>query len=97
MCNKIIYAVGYERSPIRFANDAVRPEAYNSTTGEIASRLFGIGIAFPEEQVTDDKKEPLIGLIDFMFYAQRAVPEWITKLPSDHLEILNNLFTIVPL
>ena len=94
LCNKIIYAIGYTRNPVPLAEGHTSQVDYNSSSGEISSRLFGIGIAFPEQVIEDGKKEAMIGLIDFMLYAQRVAPEWIKKLHSRHIELLNNILTI---
>lgn len=91
VCNKIIYAAGYERNllpPINGSSSLV----YNDTTGVIAERLFGIGLAFPERHVDPlGNIEHRIGLSSFMEYALRMVPQWAssmihkTDLPSEQL------------
>lgn len=79
-CNKIIYAIGYERNPLPFIN--VNGEdnelQFNPETGIIGPRLFGIGLAF-SGNYTDPtgKKEQLIGLNGFMKYAQLMIPKWL--------------------
>ena len=96
ICDKIIYAIGYERNEIPLFNDSDSQDIeYDSTTGIIAPRLFGIGIAFPQ-QVIDETEKPrnLIGLLDFMSYAQSIIPEWMKKYPNKHLLRFENLFTI---
>ncbi len=95
VCNKIIYAIGYERNEIPFLNNNSQQLDYDSSTGLISPRLFGIGIAFPQ-QVTDETDKPrnLIGLLDFMTYAQHIIPEWMKKYPHKHLLCFENLFTI---
>jgi len=96
ICDKIIYAIGYERNEIPlFSDDDNQSIEYDSTTGVISPRLFGIGIAFPE-QVIDEMNKPrnLIGLLDFMSYAQSIIPEWMKKYPNKHLLRFENLFTI---
>lgn len=47
LCNKAIYAVGFERRHVSIQG---LPEdyAYNPETGQIAPGIFGVGIAFPE-------------------------------------------------
>lgn len=76
-CNKIIYAAGFERNhiPIEGMNEIT----YDDKSGVIASRLFGIGIAFPERSTDQAGNEIYkVGLNSFMEYAQRVIPEWIT-------------------
>ncbi len=95
VCDKIIYAIGYERNEIPLLNSNSHQLDYDSSTGVISPRLFGIGIAFPE-QVIDEASKPrnLIGLLDFMTYAQHIIPEWMKKYPHKHLLRFENLFTI---
>lgn len=94
ICNKIIYAVGYERNelPPIHGNNTI---TYDDKTGIIAPRLFGIGIAFPEEY-TDPlgNKEHRVGLNSFMDYAQRIIPEWIKKDARSRFASFDQLFTI---
>jgi len=96
VCDKIIYAIGYERNEIPLFNESNNQNIeYDSSTGIISPRLFGIGIAFPEK-VIDETGKPrnLIGLLDFMSYAQFIIPEWMKKYPHKHLLRFENLFTI---
>ena len=95
VCDKIIYAIGYERNEIPLLNSNSQQLDYDSSTGVISPRLFGIGIAFPQ-QATDETDSPrnLIGLLDFMTYAQHIIPEWMKKYPHKHLLRFENLFTI---
>lgn len=75
LCNKIIYAAGYERNPI----PGCMPDmAYDTHTGAIAPGLFGIGIAFPEVIVDQaGHEEHKIGLNSFMEHALEMLPEWM--------------------
>ncbi len=76
-CNKIIYARGYQRSPVPGLSSELLNN-YDSHTGVIAPGLFGIGIAFPELVLdASGQYEYAIGLNGFMHFAQRVVPEWI--------------------
>ena len=94
ICNKIIYAVGFERNTLPVIPENAKLE-YDSTTGIIAPRLFGIGIAFPETY-TDPlgNVEYRIGLSQFMEYAQRVIPQWMKKDYQGTFERFNQLFTI---
>ena len=80
ICNKIIYAVGYERNPLPPINGTLNNITYDDRTGVIAPRLFGIGIAFPEKY-TDPSGHTYhrVGLPFFMEYALRVIPEWINS------------------
>jgi hypothetical protein len=80
ICNKVIYASGFERNDIPPINGSTAPITYNPTTGIIAPHLFGIGIAFPEVQIDPlGNKEHRVGLNSFMAYALRVTPEWLHK------------------
>lgn len=94
VCNKIIYAIGYERNELPTVNG--NPELnYDDKTGIIAPRLFGIGIAFPEKYVDPlGNIEHRIGLNSFMDYAQRMIPQWITKDTRARFSSFEDLFTI---
>jgi len=78
ICTKIIYAAGYERNELPSINNESIAISYDETSGVIAPRLFGIGIAFPELHTdTLGNSEYRIGLNSFMEYARRVVPHWI--------------------
>lgn len=74
-CNKLIYAMGYERNPLPLINGTT-PIAHYDAHGMIAPRLFGIGIAFPEHKIDDGNPRYIVGLNCFMDYAQRLIPYW---------------------
>ena len=96
ICNKIIYAVGYDRNQIPPVNGD-NEITYDDKTGIIGSRLFGIGIAFPETFIDEDtgNKISKIGLMGFMDYAQQIMPEWLrTKEPVAKLSEFEELFSI---
>lgn len=77
-CTKTIYAIGFERNELPAINNTTTIEHYNPTNGLIAPRLFGIGIAFPEQRLNQyGDKETRIGLDSFMDYAHRLVPQWV--------------------
>ncbi|MBS1987117.1 FAD-dependent oxidoreductase [Candidatus Dependentiae bacterium] len=77
-CTKTIYAIGYDRNQIPAINNLTPITHYNPTNGLIAPRLFGIGIAFPEQRINQfGDKEIRIGLDSFMEYAQRVIPHWV--------------------
>lgn len=94
VCNKIIYAVGYERNELPLINGQ-NQVTYNDHSGVIAPRLFGIGIAFPEEYIDPlGNKEHRVGLNSFMEYAQRVIPQWINKETRSRLRQYEELFVI---
>ncbi len=77
LCNKIIYAVGFEtrKTPV------IEPYlecGYQKTTGIIAPGIFGLGIAYPQT-----KYDPLgnleyrVGLWKFMDYLNTVLPMWL--------------------
>lgn len=75
LCTKVIYAIGFEQSPLPSINDTTPISSIEG--GVIAPRLFGIGIAFPEKVITYEGKEGYrVGLRSFMDYAQRMIPVW---------------------
>lgn len=77
-CSKVIYATGYERSPLPAINNTMPINEYDGKTGIIAPRLFGIGLAFPEYKTDDGYPRHIIGLNCFMDYALRLVPQWVS-------------------
>ena len=95
ICNKIIYAVGFERNSLPCIN-STSSITYNDTTGVIAPRLFGIGIAFPDKIVDPlGNIEHRVGLSSFMNYAQKVVPQWlITKSLMHRFFVFEELFDI---
>jgi len=94
ICNKIIYAIGYERNELPSINGS-KDVTYDNSSGIIGPRLFGIGIAFPEKLTEPDgNKEFRIGLPFFMEYAQKVIPQWITKERFNRLKAFEQLFTI---
>jgi hypothetical protein len=95
ICNKIVYAVGYERNPLPPINGS-QELSYDDKTGVIGPRLFGIGIAFPDKYVDPlGNVEHRVGLSSFMNYAQKVVPEWmVNKSINTRLQIFEQLFEI---
>lgn len=100
-CTKIIYAIGYERNELPEIKDN-KDLKYDPTTGIIATRLFGIGIAFPDKWVDPlGNVEHRVGLNSFLNYAQRVVPCWMQRYgiifdryKIDSLKIFEELFNI---
>ncbi len=76
-CNKVIYAVGFERrkTPVLEQFESTR---YNDKTGIIAPGLFGLGIAFPEASYDPLMNlEHRVGLWKFMDYLNKILPIWM--------------------
>lgn len=99
LCNKIIYAIGYERNEIPCPDINQQDLVYDDTMGIVVPRLFGIGIAFPEKIIDPwGKEQHTIGMIDFLEYAQRIVPEWVcgqsNKRSCKHLHEFHSVFDI---
>jgi cation diffusion facilitator CzcD-associated flavoprotein CzcO len=77
LCNKAIYAVGFERKafPVLADFDEVK---YIEQAGIIAPGLFGFGIAFPEAKINPlGVLEHRVGLWKFMDYLTRVLPLWM--------------------
>lgn len=78
LCNKVIYATGFERREIPKGIVGLPPRyAYNAHCGIIAPGLFGCGIGYPEEK-TDryGNVEMRVGLWKFMQYFESVIPLW---------------------
>ncbi len=98
ICNKIVYACGFDRNELPFINNTTTQDLqHNSSNGTIAPHLYGVGIAFPEiTNYPDGYVEYKIGLNDFMEYAQTMVPMWMKKKePFKRFISFEQLFTIV--
>lgn len=77
-CQKIIYAVGFDRrSELCVDGVALSDIVYDNRTGIIAPDLFGLGIAFPQ-RVIDHwlREEDSIGLLKFLNHLKSAMPLW---------------------
>lgn len=76
-CNKVIYAVGFERRLLPVIVDLTHVD-YVEQCGIIAPGLFGVGIAFPEAKYNPlGMLEYRVGLRKFMEYLQRVMPIWL--------------------
>ncbi|EGC28515.1 hypothetical protein DICPUDRAFT_9531, partial [Dictyostelium purpureum] len=84
-CNKVVYAIGFERRnniDIQLDSDDqssnTHPLKYNESNGVVAPGLYGIGIAFP--QFKPDRQgnyEYNVGLWKFMVYLENVLPLWL--------------------
>lgn len=76
-CQKVIYAVGFQRRALPVLDDLPHLE-YNPYNGIIAPGLFGLGIAFPEAKIDRyNTVEYRVGLWKFMDYLKRIMPLWL--------------------
>ena len=76
-CNRIIYAVGFERRKLPVV-EQYNHVSYNDRTGIIAPGLFGLGIAFPEAKFDRlGNLEYRVGLWKFMDYLNEVMPIWL--------------------
>ncbi|MCL9683709.1 FAD-dependent oxidoreductase [Legionella maioricensis] len=75
-CNKVIYAVGFEKRQNIVIGD-YEDTKHNSHVGIIGPGLFGLGIAYPEVK-TDPfgSVESQVGLWKFMVYLNKVMPVW---------------------
>jgi hypothetical protein len=83
LCDKVIYAVGFEKRKLPVLEQF--PTAnYQETTGIIAPRLYGLGIAFPQAKFDPlGNKEYRVGLWKFMDYLNQIAPIWLKLESSD--------------
>jgi len=77
LCNKVIYAIGYDQNPI-LVNGKTNL-LFDENTGIIDQNLYGIGIAFPPTGIINGQKIAKNGLITYLTYAKRLVPQWIAQ------------------
>jgi pyruvate/2-oxoglutarate dehydrogenase complex dihydrolipoamide dehydrogenase (E3) component len=75
-CNKVIYAVGYERNSLpRIRHASVD---LDNNQGILGPHLFGVGIAFPEkEQQSDGRWVRRVGMTSFTRFLCKNVPVWL--------------------
>jgi hypothetical protein len=74
-CNKIIYAVGYERNPLpKIRHTSVD---LDNNQGILGPHLFGVGIAFPEREQHNGRTIRRVGMMSFTRFLLRNMPIWI--------------------
>jgi hypothetical protein len=82
VCDHVIYAVGFERRKLPVL-EQFPSTTYHETTGIIAPRLFGLGIAYPQAQLDPlGNKEYRVGLWKFMDYLTSIFPIWLKLAKS---------------
>ncbi|MFV0821817.1 FAD-dependent oxidoreductase [Legionella micdadei] len=80
-CNKVVYAVGFERRN-NITIDDYEQTNYNHHLGIIGPGLFGLGIGYPELKADPyGSIEWQVGLWKFMVYLNRVMPIWF-KYPT---------------
>lgn len=80
-CQKVVYAVGFERRTLPIIEDVGHLD-YMKESGIIAPGLFGFGIAYPEAKYNRlGMLEYRVGLWKFMDYLQRILPIWFKYSP----------------
>ncbi len=76
LCNKAIYATGFQKRLIPV--EGMHTLDYNDRSGIIAPGLFGLGIAFPEAKIDRyGTLEYRVGLWKFMEYLNHVMPIWL--------------------
>lgn len=76
-CNKIVYAVGFEKRHDIVIDDYENAQ-HNPHVGIIGPGLFGLGIAHPEVKADPlGSVEPQVGLWKFMVYLNKVMPTWL--------------------
>lgn len=76
LCNKAIYATGFQKRLIPV--EGMHTLEYNDRSGIIAPGLFGLGIAFPEAKIDRyGTLEYRVGLWKFMEYLNHVIPIWL--------------------
>lgn len=75
-CDKVIYAVGFERRNSIIIGDYEQAE-HNPHVGIIGPGLFGFGIAYPQLKIDPSgNQEWQVGLWKFMVYLNHVLPLW---------------------
>lgn len=76
-CDKVIYAVGFEKRNTIVIGD-YEQAGYNPHVGIIGPGLFGLGIAYPELKADPfGSFESQVGLWKFMVYLNKVMPVWL--------------------
>lgn len=76
-CNKVIYAVGFEKRKNIVIGD-YEDTKHNPHVGIIGPGLFGFGIAYPELKADAfGCVESQVGLWKFMVYLNKVLPVWL--------------------
>jgi hypothetical protein len=88
-CTKAIYAIGYIPNPILVNGSS--DLLFDENNGIIGQNLYGIGIAFPPTGIINGQKIARNGLMTYLAYAKKLVPQWVNnerfKEPTSSHEI----------
>ncbi len=76
-CTKAIYAIGYVPNPILVNGSA--DLLFDENNGIIGQDLYGIGIAFPPTGIINGQKIARNGLMTYLAYAKKLVPQWVNN------------------
>jgi hypothetical protein len=76
-CTKAIYAIGYSPNPILVNGSS--DLLFDENNGIIGQDLYGIGIAFPPTGIINGQKIARNGLMTYLAYAKKLVPQWINN------------------
>lgn len=75
LCNKVIYAIGFERNPL--CVNGSYDYTCDEKTGIIAPNLYGIGMAFaPTIKTLKCNKVAINGFVIYSSYAHKLIPGW---------------------
>lgn len=75
--NKAAYAIGFQARKIHI--EGICSTEYNTSTGKIATNLYGLGIAYPEFVIDRyGNEEYSVGLFKFAKYLDRVFPLWLS-------------------
>jgi hypothetical protein len=77
LCNKAIYAVGFEKRKLPVLEQYEHLH-YDDRTGIIAPGLFGLGVAFPQAKINPlGQVDFRVGLWKFIDYLNSILPIWV--------------------
>jgi thioredoxin reductase len=86
-CTKVIYAIGYQQSPILV--NGTLDITFDEYTGVIDENLYGIGIAFPPTGIINGHRIAKNGLHAYLAYAKKLMPQWIANDKS-HVQAIED-------
>jgi hypothetical protein len=78
----VISATGFEASPIQIVNrsgDPISSDLYNPETAEIASSLFGFGLAYPGVTTLEGRTYKDVSIPSFVQQIRRCLPSILSK------------------
>lgn len=81
LCNKVIYAIGYEQNKILVNGSSCL--TFDENTGIIDCNLYGIGMAFPPTGIFHGQKVAKNGLHTYLNYGKKLIPAWVAAEVSN--------------